>query len=140
MPLTPGFQTPLDVRRLADRQWRLLAPVEYISKTALTLIVVPVGFVTDFASVPRWLPHVYAALDDVGQPAAVVHDYLYQTHKIYHRRVTRPLADRVFLEALEALGVSAWRRGLMYAGVRLLGWGAYKSGPQRYHHLGNAVT
>ncbi len=74
-------------------------------------VEVPEGFETDFASVPR-LPLAYLLTGDTAHAAAVVHDYLVDTHP--WRR-----AAEVFREAMVAEGVPAWRRWFMYWAVRL---------------------
>lgn len=103
-PLFPGSEN-----------WRLLADLAYHSDSLDCLVLVPAGFVTDFASVPR-LPLAYLLFGNVAREAAVVHDYLYHTGAC-----SRALADKVFAEASEACGVAAWRRGPMWLGVRLFG-------------------
>lgn len=125
------FITPLEVRKLsqdnsADRRgtWKLLTPLVYHSDMAGSVIV-PAGFVTDFASVPR-LPVAYLLTANRGHEAAVLHDWAYSTHWI-----TRSQADALFAEALAVGGEPAWRRGLMWAGVRLGGWWAWDASGQR---------
>lgn len=68
---------------------------------------------------PR-LPLAFWLFGAVAQEAAVVHDFLYSTGAC-----SRKLADEVFAEASTACGVSAWRRGPMWLGVRLFGGGRY---------------
>lgn len=97
---------------------RLLCPLVYISSIAGE-IVVPEGFKTDFASVPR-IPVAYLLTGDTANAAAVVHDYLYSTKKLPRR-----IADAVFLEAMAVSGVPWWRRRMMHLAVRAFGWRAY---------------
>jgi hypothetical protein len=88
-------------------------------------IEVPEGFVTDFTSVPWGFWNIEPPLGQAGR-AAVVHDYLYQT-KGLGGRYSRAEADRIFREALGALGVSRCKRGLLWAAVRVggrSGWGS----------------
>lgn len=99
---------------------RLIAPLVYYSKLLGCEIVVPAGFVTDYASVPR-LPLVYLVVGGKGQRAAVVHDWLYSGGLVNGRALTRKEADQVFAEALAASGYGATVKSLMYAGVRLGG-------------------
>ena len=113
------FITKLDVELVSKGRWRLLLPLAYRSDIA-GLIVVPTGFVTDFASVPR-LPLAYLLTGDTAHAAAVVHDYLYETGT-----GTKAVADRVFLEAMEEIGEERWRRTLMYWAVRLFGRGKFR--------------
>jgi hypothetical protein len=126
------FVTNLDVRKLthdssSDRRgtWKLLQPLVYSSDRHGRLITVPAGFITDFASVPR-LPVAYLVTANRGHEAAVIHDWLYTTHA-----VPRAEADALFEEALAAGGEPAWRRWLMWLGVRVGGWAAWDSAPQR---------
>src|SRR5258708_6192683 len=72
------FKTKLVVEELDDKTWKLKEDLYYTSDI-LGVIYVPAGFVTDFASVPR-LPFAYLLAGDTAHQAAVVHDYLYQTH------------------------------------------------------------
>jgi len=83
-------------------------------------IVVPAGFRTDFASIPRPLQGFLDAVNDVA-PAALVHDFLY-TCGMFERR---EYADRVFLDALRANGVGWIRARTLWAGVRLGGGSHY---------------
>jgi hypothetical protein len=121
------FLSALRVERLDDTFWKLVDLDLRYQDTSGAIIVVPLGFITDFASVPRWLPIAYALTGGTSQPAAVVHDWLYQTHA-----VDRPAADQVLDEAMGALGEPVWRRWAMYRAVRLFGAAAYDSGPSRF--------
>ena len=102
-----------------DGRWVLCKPLVYESDVAKQTFTVPAGFQTDLASVPR-LPVVYLLTGDTARSAAVVHDWLYSS-----RLVTRKMADAVLREASEVSGVPAWRRWLMWAGVRVGGSSHY---------------
>jgi hypothetical protein len=106
-PATPGKD---------DGNWRLIADLVYQSDIAKQTFTVPVGFVTNFASVPR-IPVVYELAGDTSSEAATVHDYLYSTHI-----VNRGTADDVLREASAVTDVPGWRRWLMWSGVRVFGW------------------
>jgi hypothetical protein len=103
-----------------DGKWIVTEPLQYRSDVAGQIFTVPVGFQTDLASVPR-LPIVYLLTGDTSTEAAVVHDFLYTYHP-----VTRTIADKVLKEASEVTGVPAWRRYIMYWGVRAFGWSHWK--------------
>lgn len=121
------FIKPLKVEPASDKDdgnWRLIADLVYQSDVAGRTFTVPTGFVTNFASVPR-IPIVYELAGDTSSAAATVHDYLYSTHI-----VSRATADDVLREASAVTDVPAWRRGIMWAGVRLFGWS----------HWGTAAT
>ncbi len=72
--------------------------------------MVPEGFITDFASVPR-IPFVYDKLEDIAQRPAVIHDYLYSTGILQ-----RDVSDRVLLEAMELTEIPWAKRRLIYLG------------------------
>ena len=123
---TSGFLTELECREVDDARWELLSELKYWSQKIGRVIVVPKGFVTDFASVPR-VPIAYMAFGDRAHREAVIHDYLYQTNTVPKRT-----ADLVFLEAMKARGKKTWIRLAMYLGVVLGGRSSYQSGPKRY--------
>lgn len=97
---------------------------ETIRGTATTRIVIPTGFVTDFASVPRAL---WNLLPPTGRytRAAVIHDFLYRTPGL----CTRAQADAVLYEAMKyPCHVGFFTRWTIWAGVRVGGHFAYKGG------------
>lgn len=113
------FKTRLKTEMIGNHH-KLLSPLVFKSSIAgVGIIAVPVGFITDFASVPR-IPLVYALTGNTSHRAAVVHDYLY--HK---GEIPRETADKVFLEAMKYRNVPFWRRQAMYWAVRLCGGGHY---------------
>jgi len=100
-------------------RWRLTQPLEYASDIGKAVIIVPTGFETDLASTPR-LPVIYWLAGNIATSAAVVHDFLYSDG-----RYPRDVADAIFREASAVIGVSGWRRWIMWAGVRLGGGAHY---------------
>lgn len=110
-----AFTQPLMLEYLDGHMWLVAQPFEFASEVAERLIRVPVGFVTDFASVPRFFWRVLPPTGQYGK-AAVIHDYCYVS-----AIVDKAMADRVFLEAMAVLGVSAWKRRLMYWAVSMFG-------------------
>lgn len=113
------FLSPLIVEDVNDSTFRLVEDLKYQSDIVKDVIVVPKGFDTDFASVPR-IGMIYAMLGDLAHKPAVVHDWLY-----YTGQVSRRTADRVMLEAMEEIGVPLYRRWPIYWGVRTGGWVAW---------------
>ncbi len=111
----------LDVRLRSDGRWILRRDFWFDSRR-LGRITVPVGFDTDFASVPR-VPIVYWLTGDTARKAAVIHDWLYREQK-HPRRI----ADAVLYEASD--NEPRWRRLAMWAGVRVFGWVAWRSNRQ----------
>lgn len=82
-------------------------------------IIVPAGFQTDFASVPRIMWSLVDKLSTQAWPS-VIHDYLYGTN-----RYGRKWADAVFLEALRDSGAGWMTRWACWAGVRMGGTKAW---------------
>lgn len=118
------FKTKLSVEFLDGEKhpWKLTEPLIFRSNILGFDVCVPIGFCTDFASVPR-LPIAFLLTGDVSHSAAVVHDYLYSigSNKIASRKV----CDDVFLEALEAEGVGYFTRKAMWFAVRMFGGGRF---------------
>lgn len=114
-------------------------------------IHVPAGFVTDFASVPKWADDWFG-LDPAGDnaKAAVLHDWLYANPHSAHQYMNRAyrsgllkdwvrpinarhFADLIFFEALgltPATGLKRVRlnirRFIMYSAVRLFGAASFR--------------
>jgi hypothetical protein len=123
-----SFTSDLDVRitqRKRDERVlaELLASFSYDvgAEGSGDTIRVPVGFETDFASIPRLLWIIEPPLGDSGK-AAVLHDWLYETGER-----SREAADAIFREAMGVLGVHPVKVWLMWAAVRLFGSGGYKA-------------
>ena len=77
------------------------------------LIIVPAGFETDLASIPRIFQSLVPKVDRHMLPA-IVHDYLCREPDF-----SRKTADRIFLEAMKLKEVNVIRRRLMYWAVRI---------------------
>jgi hypothetical protein len=134
------FTAPLDVRKVlepvkkkllwlipynAEKQyWITLNAFDYVIDDTWS-IHVPEGYKTDFASVPRPLWSLFPP-DGVYTQAAVLHDYIYgKRGKGLGREgkdLSRSECDKIFLRAMETLGVDLPTRRLIYRGVRLGGW------------------
>jgi hypothetical protein len=113
MPFTDG---KIVVEEVSDERWELVEPVNYAGNTET--FVVPAGFQTDFASVPRifvWLLPRYGKYTK----AAILHDWL--CARVREGAFDRSDADGLFRRSMRELGVPFVRRWLMWAAVR---WGA----------------
>lgn len=98
------------------------------------LIIVPAGFVTDLASVPRMVWSFYPP-DGPWAKAAIIHDFLYWTKGTgeWHGRVgitrdrpyTRNEADDILKEAMADRKVGKWEQFVIWASVRLGGAGGW---------------
>lgn len=105
----------ISAARQPDGTWTLNRKLVYHSDVTGKTYTIPRGFNTDFASTPR-LPVVYLLTGNTAHQAAVIHDYLYRTG--FEDRAT---SDAIFREAMGVSGVPAWRKWLMWAGVRVGG-------------------
>lgn len=104
--------------------WRIEQPLIYWS-ALMGEIIVPVGFETDFASVPR-MPLAFLFFGDRIHAPAVIHDYLCVNHWP-QRKCTWSQAADVFAEAMHADGVPWYQRHPIAAAVRLYGLTRWRS-------------
>jgi hypothetical protein len=130
-----AFDTELAIRANGPTRWTLTNVLIWTGTRGDTFTV-PVGFVTDFATVPRalhWLVSPYGAYTR----AAVLHDWLLDDLERWYsdRRyggpsalgnpdsrlpsVTSRDADGIFRRVMEDLGVGAPTRWAMWSAVRL---------------------
>lgn len=123
------FLSKIQVARFAgDKgEWTLTAPLIYQGNQ--DRFIVPKGFKTDFASIPR-IFFVLFPKNGNYDAAAIVHDWLYVTQPMVHgpkwtrsrMPITRRDADGIFRRIMKELGVRCVRRNLMYLAVRIGGW------------------
>lgn len=116
-----SFQRPLIVEYVDGHDWIVREAFTYVSpRIALTI---PVGFQTDFASIPRFLWRWLSPTDkDIAKPA-VIHDGIYRTPDLLF---TRSQADTELREAMACVGASAFKRWAVYHAVRRFGGHSYK--------------
>ncbi len=131
MPFQPGSLT---VSRVDANTWALVDGLLYQGRWER--FVVPAGFRTDFATVPRvvsWLVPRFGAYT----LAAILHDWLC-TEGIRSGAVSPREADGIFRRVMRESGVPVLRRWLMWAGVR---WGALTDDLRRpgWHHSAPGV-
>lgn len=82
-------------------------------------VVVPPGFVSDFASMPWWARPFIAAVGRAAE-AAVLHDWLYAVGDARDKGA-RQRADRLFRKALCRQRVNSVQRFIMFWSVRVAG-------------------
>jgi len=121
-----GFTNLLVVSPFAEgTYWFLQAPLVY-EDSAGHRIPVPTYFVTDFASIPRFLWSLLPKWDGYGT-TSVVHDYLYWERKGFTRREI----DRIMLSAMEDQKVGLLKRRVIYGALRLFGVFAWRSNAKK---------
>lgn len=117
-----GLSGPADLRVWAPKEWAVIRDISFEGQ------VVPFGFISDLASIPKPLRAVYDTDDEIRIPA-LFHDWWYCSQLF-----SREEADRRFLGMMKAAGVGLAKRNSVYAGVRIGGWYRYnqrKHGPSR---------
>ena len=128
-PAVAAFLSTLWLEDIDGDNSIIAAPLRFWSAELRGIVVVPTGFVTNFASIPRWLwtlfpkrgPHDWAAvLHDAGYEGAL------RTAAGQRIHLIKGLSDRLFLEALIVRHVGPLRRNLMYAAVRARGGAHYR--------------
>lgn len=94
--------------------------LHYHSDILKTIIVVPAGFETDGASVPKFY---WFRIPPFGKhfKAAIIHDFLCDIGNPLRPEVNFKVAAKVFREALKVCGVGWLRRNTMYQAVRRAG-------------------
>lgn len=119
------FLDELLVKEVADDNHELITAFRVLvgDNGTTTLITVPQGFQTNYASVPRVAPLAYALFGNIGNKAATVHDFLYTKPAPY----PKDFADSVFRAGLIAQGIEEWKADAMYAAVREFGGADYNT-------------
>lgn len=108
------------------RKYRNRLPILYLPPPEILArsVHIPAGFVSE-PSVPRIFWRLLPPIGDYVA-AAAVHDWLYQEQK-----VSRKTADQVFLAAMRDTNVPRWEQVLLYYGVRIGGWHAWRKHSRR---------
>jgi len=107
---------PVDFKPFVDGQhWIVRQPLKYRIGVSAQEVTVPVGFVTDFASIPQALQSIIRQNGNYLLPA-VVHDYLY-----WDQSCTRAQADQIFLLAMIENRVGAVHQKALHAAVSIAG-------------------
>lgn len=129
--LTADFR---NFRLLEDADYMWWHPLDRPLERALYRLIVPEGFVHDFASVPRVLWALISPFD-LGL-ASIFHDWLYRrggqvetlrwdfevgAWEAVTTPWTRVQSDELFARTMREQGVVKWRRRAAYGAVR--GWG-----------------
>lgn len=119
-----GFTGPLISADEYGLPLTLYQPLEYRSAIWPEPIVVPVGFQTDLASIPRFLWSILPPIGRYDRPA-VIHDFLY-----FVGITTREMADDILREAMESVKVGRFTKWTVYEGVKVGGgrpWNRYRA-------------
>ena len=101
----------------------------FVFKVDSAEITVPVGFWTDWASIPA---PARAIFDPAGRwaRAALAHDFVY----FITYRNSRAYCDEILLAGMVADGVGWWARNTIYGAVRVGGWMAWDHYAKNNYH------
>jgi hypothetical protein len=114
----------LNLGRFAEPIYFLLKPTTWLpdkGQEQLKSVNVPVGFVTDFASIPRIFWSILPPDGKYTHPA-IVHDFLYWT-----QTVSRQDADQILKIMMEDFSVGTATVAAIYSAVRTFGGLAWDS-------------
>lgn len=118
------FQTELVLRETPrDDFWSVVFPLIWFD--GVNLITVPVGALTDLASIPRIFRNLpMLDPDGVSRAPAVLHDWLYRTHQL-----SKAQADETLRLAIIARGGNAFDARAYWLGVKIGGSSSYTCHP-----------
>lgn len=93
--------------------WTLEQNLSYVSDHLGLQVTAPKGFTSDLASIPWFFRRLLPKSGEYNA-AAFIHDYLCRC-----TAVARVVSDELFYQAMRDLKVPAWKREIMYTGVRI---------------------
>jgi hypothetical protein len=111
------FLTPLVMEDINGQSWKTVEDFIWVSKR-MQWVVIPAGFITDFATIPQPLSKVLRSCGDWDK-ATLVHDFVYS--KKCDMKFSRKECDDLFLEAMNDCGVGYMTSRAMYLAVRVFG-------------------
>lgn len=105
----------LKIERINENVWMLLE--DFTLDTYKYRITVKKGFDFDGASIPKWLWSIYGSpLNGNYVEASLIHDGLYASQK-----VSKSIADKIFLDVMKQSNVEYIKRTSMYLAVKMFG-------------------
>lgn len=104
-------------------KWKLEEPFWFIWTDGEKVVkrIVPIGFVTDGLSIPRFYRGRFSPNGKAFR-AAIAHDYLYRECPF---REPRALCDQVLNDGAQFCGEGWWNRNMLHKAVRIGGWVPY---------------
>lgn len=113
--------TTLCTAKIGPQLWILTEPMAYI--TPRGIFVVPAGYLTDHASVPRLLTSVVPPVKSCVAEGSVLHDWFYNRDS---PEVPRAFADECLRELTLSRGGSKALGYITWGAVRVGGWNLYR--------------
>lgn len=122
-------QEPAIYYNRKEKVWKTAETVVWVDTNTGCKIVVPAGFKTDLASVPKIL-HPIVSPGGNWNRASIIHDYLYSVKGLLPsgEKLTRKQCDRIFLEVSILDGTNPFIATVGYYGIRLnpMNWPLFK--------------
>lgn len=123
----------LKVQRLGENSWKLLE--DFSLATDKYEVIVKKGFDFDGASIPKILWSVVGSpMEGNYVPGAVIHDGLYASQK-----VSKEVADTIFLDIMKQSNVGYVKRTSMYLAVKVFGGKDWKEANEYKNEYTNYV-
>jgi hypothetical protein len=123
---------PDDLNSNDWKTWILEEEVIYSQGPGSPAIVVPVGFMTDFASIPRPFRNWQQGSVGPQRIGAYLHDWLYSSQS----SLSRKHSDQIFRDAMDLAGARWFPRNAMYYALRVGGWFAWRSNQKKLKEQG----
>lgn len=115
-----------DQTRTDDIKFVLVSDVVFLLdfKKEIYSILIPEGFSTDFASIPKCVRNI---IENVGKynDQFLLHDWMYS--KKSDLKFTRKEVDQIMLEKLKEYGMNLVKRNVIYNAVRIFGGSHWKT-------------
>lgn len=92
--------------------------------------IVPAGYITDFASIPRFLWRMFPAANYEASHAAVFHDYVYS--HLYMQK-SKQWADTAFHAIMLRTGARKWVAWAFFQAVKRFGKGGWAKNVAKDH-------
>jgi Protein of unknown function (DUF1353) len=134
--VTPGFQsevelTPLSKADIIARglplRWHGQLNTELVCVSSFCgTFTIPVGFLTDGATIPKIFWNVLSDTDPNILYPAFAHDFCYSVHgNLPNAVVTKDQADQMLREQMKILGAPIWQCDAVYRAVHWFGGGHF---------------
>lgn len=122
---TPEFLELIDMSNSEDPKFQLSTDVLYIFKFKDQVLtsVIPQGFKTDFASVPKKFRNVIGNVNKYNK-IWLLHDWLYSKNCDF--KVSRKEADDILKDLLDQKGMNGLDQWLTYTSVRIFGGSRFR--------------
>ncbi len=115
LSLHTAFLSPVCIKPYKNYRYHTCDDIRFVVDQEIYII--PKGFETDLASLPRMVWPLMAPAHSALIPPAIVHDWFYRKTCDYTRKQT----DLIFYHMLKNDGISTLKASIMYYSVRLFG-------------------